>query len=129
MSFGETVREIMTASCGSDVRSTGATTDIPELRSEAALRTLAANLELAFGIQLEQSDLAHMHTVRDVMQCVRLRAWERRTISGSEGADAAPTAQPRVPRPVFVATTRDPRERFIRYTLQAASSLAFAPVK
>ena len=32
-------------------------------------------------------------------------------------------------RPVFVATTRDPRERFIRYTLQAASSLAFAPVK
>ena len=129
MSFGESVREIMTASCGSDVRATSATTEIPELRSETAQRTLAANLELAFGIQLQQSDLAHLHTVRDVMQCVRLRAWERRTIAASDGNGAVPAREARVPRPVFVATTRDPRERFIRYTLQAAPSLAFAPVK
>jgi hypothetical protein len=90
---------------------------------------LAANLELAFGISMQDGDLAHLRTVRDVMQCVRLRAWERRTIAASDGGSRAPARQIGVPRPVFVATTRDPRERFMRYTMQAAPSLAFAPGK
>ena len=129
MSFGETVREIVTASCGSDVRGASATADIPELRSETALRTLAANLELAFGIQVAPDDLAHLHTVRDVMQCIRLRTWERRAMAAPQGADDA-TARPARPgRPVFVKATRDPRERFMRYTMHRTTALAFASGK
>jgi len=125
MSFGETVREILAASCGSDLREASVTSPLPELRSEAVLRTLAANLELAFGIQIAEGDVAHFRTVRDVMQCVRLRAWERRANPTAAVATAPITAQ-RMPRPVFVATSIDPCERFMRYTLQGGPALAFA---
>ena len=133
MSFGETVREILAASCGSDLRDASATAPLPELRSEAVQRTLAANLELAFGIQIAEGDVAHFRTVRDVMQCVRLRSWERRataTNGATNGAhngatNGVPSPTPRATRPVFVLTSRDPRERFMRYT-QPIPAFAFA---
>ncbi len=116
MSFGATVREILTASCGCDLRSASATTAVP-LDSATASRMLAANLELAFGIAIPEPDLRHLHTVRDVLQCVRLRLWEKQAWPASQ-SPAPPTAS-RV-RPVFVRTSSDPYERFIRYTPAAA---------
>lgn len=127
MSFGEAVREILAASCGSDLREAKATAPLPELRSETVQRTLKANLELAFGIQIDEGDVAHFRTVRDVMQCVRLRAWERRA-TATNGARAVPTPSPRATRPVFVFTSRDPRERFMRYT-KPIPALAFAAAR
>ena len=121
MSFGDTVREILAASCGTDVRDASATSPLPELRSEAVQRTLAANLEIAFGIQIAEGDLAHLRTVRDVMQCVRLRAWERRATAPGEPRPR----DPRPVRPVFVASSRDPRERILRYTPQTRPRIAF----
>jgi hypothetical protein len=117
MHFGDTVREILTASCGRDMRDASPRTPLPALDSPATLRTLAANLEVAFGIELGGADLAQLHTVRDVLQCVRLRRWEQTVSSG----DAARPAAPRATRPIFVAPTRDPRERFIRYTARPAA--------
>ncbi len=123
MSFGETVREILAASCGSDLRDASASAPLPELHSDAVLRTLAANLELAFGIHIANDDLRHFHTVRDVMQCVRLRAWERRTTAEAGAAVGTPA---RPARPVFVSTSRDPRERLLRYTPEVITALPFA---
>jgi acyl carrier protein len=130
MSFGETVREILAASCGSDLREASATSPLPELSSETVQRTLAANLELAFGIQIVEGDIAHFRTVRDVMQCVRLRAWERRaTTEAAHSAPAQPRRDPRPVRPVFVASSRDPRERILRYTPQARLAFAAVPAR
>jgi hypothetical protein len=117
MHFGDTVREILTASCGRDMRDASPRTPLPALDTPATLRTLAANLEVAFGIELGETDLARLHTVRDVLQCVRLRRWEQ-TLSG----DAARVSAPRATHPIFVAPTRDPRERFIRYTARPAGA-------
>ena len=126
MDFGATVREILSTSCGSDLRRARPGTPLPILESAGALRALAANLELAFGIEIAEPDLAHLHTVRDVLQCVRLRLWEKRVAARAPGA-AAPAA-----RPVFVTSSRELRERFIRYTRPAPLSapvLAGAPPK
>jgi hypothetical protein len=129
MHFGDIVREILTASCGRDLRSASQGTPLPGLDSPATLRTLAANLELAFGIEVGEHDLVHFRTVRDVLQCVRLRRWERR--AGSEDGAAGPAvAGARVPRPVFRSPSSDPRERFIRYTPPPpASPPAAAPAR
>lgn len=110
MHFGDTVREILTASCGQDLRAASAATAIP-LDVPGTTRALAANLELAFGIAIPEHDFRHLRTVRDVLQCVRLRLWERRV----QLAPAAPPAA-RGGRPVFVRATTDPYERFVRYT-------------
>lgn len=113
------VREILTASCGCDLRSASATTAVP-LDSPGASRMLAANLELAFGIAIPEPDLAHLHTVRDVLQCVRLRLWEKNAWPASQTSpNPAPSTAARV-RPVFVRTSSDPYERFMRYTPAAA---------
>lgn len=117
MHFGATVREILTASCGQDLRDSSARTPLPSLRSPATLKTLAANLELAFGIDLPTRDLAELHTIRDVLQCVRLHRWEGR-VSGTP--PPRPETAPHAARPVFVIPTRDPRERFIRFTRHPA---------
>ena len=109
MHFGATVREILSASCGEDLRDASARTRLPALTSAATRKTLAANLELAFGIDLAPRDLAQLHTVRDVLQCVRLHRWEGR-VTGT----TAPRSEPA--RPVFVTPTRDPRERLFRLT-------------
>jgi hypothetical protein len=118
MHFGATVREILTASCGHDLRQASPGTLLPGLDAPATLKTLAANLELAFGIEVREHDLARLRSVRDVLQCVRLRRWERR-VTGAAGA--APTDDARPARPIFVAPTRDPRERFLRFTRRTAS--------
>ena len=120
MHFGATVREILTASCGRDLREAAPATRLPSLDAPVTLRTLAANLELTFGIELVEDDLARLHTVRDVLRCVRLRRWERRVTTGAGAPDA------RSMRPVFVAPTRDPRERFVRYTPRRQPAPALA---
>ncbi len=124
MHFGATVREILTASCGRDLRDASASTSLPALDAPATLKTLAANLELAFGIELPERDLTRLHTVRDVLQCVRLRRWEER-IRTAEAPQ--PHASLGAPRPVFMTPTRDPRERFIRFTRRPAPAPPPAP--
>jgi acyl carrier protein len=115
MHFGATVREILTASCGRDLRDASPSTPLPALDSAVTLRTLAANVELAFGIEMQPDDLPRLRTVRDVLRCIRLRRWEQRvTETGQIASEDAPRQPPA--RPVFVAPTRDPRERLIRYT-------------
>jgi hypothetical protein len=116
MSFGATVREILTASCGCDLRSASAATAVP-LDSPGTTRTLAANLELAFGIAIPAPDLAHLRTVRDVLQCVRLRLWEKQAWPAAEPATLPAASRL---RPVFVRRSSDPYERFLRYTAPAA---------
>jgi len=118
MHFGATVREILTASYGEDLRASSAGTSLPVQDSPATLKTLAANLELAFGIDLPAQDLAQLHTVRDVLQCVRLHRWEDR-VTGPPAPQLDP--EPRASRPVFVTPTRDPRERFVRFTRKPTS--------
>ena len=133
MNFGDSVRNILSASYGADLRRASPTTPLPEPAGDPACRrVLAANLELAFGITIPPPDLEHWETVRDVMQCVRLRLWEKRTAAhehtpeteaaaGAEvttdatGNAATPVAAAADARPVFVTPARDPRERFRRY--------------
>ena len=38
---------------------------------------MAANLERSFDIALSADDVTHLTTLRAVLQCVRLRRWER----------------------------------------------------
>jgi acyl carrier protein len=118
MHFGASVREILSASCGTDLRRVPATA-VLELEADGARRTLTANLELAFNIDIPAHDAEHWETVRDVLQCVRLRRWEKR----ATGATDAPAAPPDEVRPVFVTPTRDARERFRRYTPPALPAL------
>jgi hypothetical protein len=118
MHFGATIREILSASCGSDLRRARPRTPLPVLESAGALRALGANLELTFGIEISEPDLAHLHTVRDVLQCVRLRLWEKR-VSTRAPAEATPGAPAPAAQPLFVTASREPGERFIRYTRPA----------
>ena len=71
---------------------------------------LAANLERSFEITLQPEDVQHLTTVRAVLQCVRLRRWERDTaIHAVEELDTAMTAE-------AVNATPGMRQRFVRYT-------------
>jgi hypothetical protein len=90
MPLGAAIREILTASFGLDFRTAPNTADLPDRHPAGPFRVLAANLELAFGITVSEDDLAHLHTIRDVVQCVRLRVWERRV----EGRLATASARP-----------------------------------
>lgn len=78
MDFGATVRAILTTTCGSDLRKARPSMPLPDLEP-AERAALAADLERAFGIALAPDDVGHMETVRDVLQCVRLRRWTQRT--------------------------------------------------
>ncbi|MCC6767024.1 MAG: hypothetical protein IT293_20400 [Deltaproteobacteria bacterium] len=105
MHFGENVREIVSMSCGEDLRAARSRTPLPGIDSPEVQRRLAANLERSFDITLSPEDVSHLTTVRAVLQCVRLRRWEREVAL----QDAAPA--------VAAATTSGPlRERFVRYT-------------
>ena len=115
--FGAAVREILSASCGSDLQQASATTALPALGSAAALRILATNLELAFGIEVPEEDLAHLRTVRDVLRCVRLRLWERRAAAGATSDGPDQVGPDRGAYAAFISG--DARERFIRYTPSA----------
>jgi hypothetical protein len=78
MHFGVVVREVLSASCGADLRDASATTEVPELRSRDIQRVLADNLARFFGVTIPDDDLDRLVTVRDVLQCVRLHRWVAR---------------------------------------------------
>jgi hypothetical protein len=80
---------------------------LPGIDSPEVQRRLAANLERSFDITLSPEDVAHLTTVRAVLQCVRLRRWERETSQPTQHA-----------APIAVAPPL--RERFVRYTPPAA---------
>jgi hypothetical protein len=105
MHFGAAVREVLSASCGSDLRHASACTVVPALSAQATLQLLAANLEAAFGVRIPDSDLAHLHTVRDVLQCVRLHRWVARIEAPHPGGEAEPAAAGERPE-VFRLTRR-----------------------
>jgi len=82
MHFGAVVREVLSASCGADLRDASATTEVPELRSPDIQRALADNLARFFGVTIPDHDLDRLVTVRDVLQCVRLHRWVARVEGG-----------------------------------------------
>lgn len=109
MHFGESVREVVSKSCGKDLRAARSRTIVPGIDSPEVQRRLAANLERSFDITLSPEDLAHLTTVRAVLQCVRLRRWEREMASHpTEHATPSVMAD--------AAATPSMRERFVRYT-------------
>jgi acyl carrier protein len=111
MHFGENVREIVSASCGKDLRAARSRTVLPGIDSPEVQRRLAANLERAFGISLSPEDVTHLTTVRAVLQCVRLRRWEREMAKHDARRAAVPTLEIGAP-----TATQPGRERFLRYT-------------
>jgi len=92
MHFGAVVRDVLSASCGADLREASAGTEVPELRSRHTQRVLAANLAHAFGVTIPDHDLDRLVTVRDVLQCVRLHRWVARVERAPLGDPAGPTA-------------------------------------
>lgn len=108
MHFGENVREIVSLSCGKDLRAARSRTPLPGIDSPEVQRRLAADLERSFDITLSPEDVSHLTTVRAVLQCVRLRRWEREV--------ALEEATAPVPAMAAASTARPLRERFVRYT-------------
>jgi acyl carrier protein len=106
MHFGENVREIVSISCGKDLRAAKSRTTLPGIDSPEVQRRLATNLERSFDITLSPEDISHLTTVRAVLQCVRLRRWERDHVREQEPAAAHADE----------ITTPSLRERFVRYT-------------
>jgi len=111
MSFGENVREIVSISCGRDLRAARSRTVLPGIDSPEVQRRLAANLERSFDIRLSPEDVAHLTTVRTVLQCVRLRRWER-ALAGQEQPEAIAAAT----ESETSVSSPSMRERFVRYT-------------
>ncbi|MEB2284505.1 MAG: hypothetical protein B6D46_05210 [Polyangiaceae bacterium UTPRO1] len=107
MHFGDNVREIVSMSCRADLRAARSRTPLPGIDSPEVQRRLAADLERSFGITLSPEDVTHLTTVRAVLQCVRLRRWER------DVALQAPTA---ASAPANAAAVKPLRERLVRYT-------------
>jgi acyl carrier protein len=109
MYFGENVREIVSISCGRDLRAARSRTVLPGIDSPEVRRRLAADLERSFDITLSPEDVLHLTTIRAVLQCVRLRRWERE-MAAEEQAMAPPIeSEAAAPSPSM-------RERFVRYT-------------
>jgi hypothetical protein len=117
MHFGENVREIVSISCGRDLRAAKSRTALPGIDSPEVQKRLAANLERQFDITLTEEDVSHLTTVRAVLQCVRLRRWER-DVEEQESVAAALAAQ--AASEADHAPTPSTRERFVRYTPPAA---------
>jgi acyl carrier protein len=115
MHFGENVREIVSISCGKDLRAARSRTLLPGIDSPEIQRRLAADLERSFDITLSPEDVAHLTTVRAVLQCVRLRRWERELVTHDE-AVGAPMPAPEIVTPIQTTPMRD---RFVRYTPSA----------
>ena len=110
MYFGENVREIVSISCGKDLRAARSRTVLPDIDSPEVQRRLAANLERSFDISLSPEDVSHLTTVRAVLQCVRLRRWEREMATHEQ-----PVAITAVVERAVVSSPAM-RERFVRYT-------------
>lgn len=110
MHFGANVREILSTTCGKDLRAAKSRTPLPGIESPTVQARLAANLERSFDITLQPEDVQHMTTVRAVLQCVRLRRWERETaIHAAEQLDSQAVAD-------SIAAAQGIRQRFVRYT-------------
>jgi hypothetical protein len=77
MRFGEVCREILTASFGVDFRGASPTTVLPKLDGSDEWHALRAKLKRYFGIELPDEDLGQLRTVRDLLECVRLRLREQ----------------------------------------------------
>ena len=117
MHFGENVRDIVSISCGRDLRAARSRTLLPGIESPEVQRRLAANLERSFDITLSPEDVSHLTTVRAVLQCVRLRRWER-----EKALQEQEQAQVSIPAAMIAesATAAPFSERFVRYTPPAA---------
>lgn len=115
MHFGENVREIVSMSCGKDLRAARSRTLLPGIDSPEIQRRLAANLEQSFDITLSPEDVTHLTTVRAVLQCVRLRRWEREMKSQEQALAPMPEA--------VTAHGLGMRDRFVRYTPPAVASM------
>jgi hypothetical protein len=126
MHFGAAVRDVLTASCGSDFRHAKAHTVVAALQSPRTLRLLAANLELAFGVAVPDDELARLTTVRDVLQCVRLRRWAKRVEAvepaapAEAAAEAVAASDARTPAIVDAGAT-DPRQGRFRFTRRSTA--------
>jgi hypothetical protein len=92
MHFGDNVREIVSLSCGRDLRTARSRTPLPGIESPEVQERLATNLERSFDIALSPEDVQHLTTLRSVLQCVRLRRWEREAEHHLASAEAAATA-------------------------------------
>lgn len=119
MHFGAAIRNVLSATCGSDLRDASARTVIPALRSPETQRVLAAEVEAAFGVALPAADLARLNTVRDVLQCVRVRRWaaavDQRSAASERPAPAADAA---------VVATAPTAEGVFRVTRRPAEDMA-----
>ena len=106
MHFGALVRDVLSRSCGSDLRAARARTVVPALRSPETQQVLAANIARVFGVAIPAADLDRMTTVRDVLQCVRLRRW----IAGVEdGTRVSPSSD-------AIAAASGDRQGVFRFT-------------
>jgi acyl carrier protein len=121
MHFGENVREIVSISCGRDLRTARSRTVLPGIDSPAVQQRLAANLERSFDIRLSPEDVSHLTTLRAVLQCVRLRRWER-DMEHQPHAEAVSAAAAAV-----AALPASMRDRFVRYTPPVAPMPAHSP--
>lgn len=133
MHFGAAVRDILTASYGSDLRHAKAHDVLPEPQSPQTLRLLAANLELAFGVTVPAEELARLTTVRDVLQCVRLRRWVKRVEADApsppaEAVTEAASATDASAPAIVAEPPADPQQghfRFTRRSVEARSAPLF----
>jgi len=108
MHFGDNVREILSLSCGRDLRAARSRTPLPGIESPEVQRRLAANLERSFDIALSAEDVSHLTTVRAVLQCVRLRRWEREAEQHLASAEAAAIATSELATALRDRLTRPP---------------------
>lgn len=117
MYFGESVRDVVSMSCGKDMRAARSRSSLPGIESPEVQRRLAANLERSFDITLSPEDLSHLTTLRAVLQCVRLRRWEREHAPDEQAAEV-------LTREIAMPAWRD---RFVRYTPPASPLPMSAP--
>ncbi|MBI3767424.1 MAG: hypothetical protein HY271_02895 [Deltaproteobacteria bacterium] len=123
MHFGAAIRDVLSASCRTDLRHAKAHTVLPELHSPQTRRLLAANLELAFGVTVPDEELEHFTTVRDVLQCVRLRRWAKRVESDAQAPPTDTAAAAAAMTPAIVAARRvDSRQEVFRFTRRSAAA-------
>jgi hypothetical protein len=123
MHFGAAIRDVLSVSCSADLRHAKAHTVLPELHSPRTRRLLAANLELAFGVTVPDEELERLTTVRDVLQCVRLRRWAKRVESDAQSppTDAATAAAAMTPA-IVAARREEPRQEVFRFTRRSAAT-------
>jgi hypothetical protein len=138
MHFGAAVRELLSATCGEDLRHAKPHRVIDALASARTRRLLGANIAATFGVRVAARDLARLTTVRDVLQCVRLYRWAERVERGrdallpdvtDDASQACAKASPEdatavdVPTPTTIAARAvDPEQQRIRITRRRAGA-------